>query len=52
MKRKTIHDPEPRTIRPFEVGRPYVTKADDKLYVTVDDTQRGCYVVHPAVVKP
>jgi hypothetical protein len=44
-------DPTPRTIKPFELSRPYVVRHGGRLYTIVLDTQRGEQVAHPAVVE-
>ena len=43
-------DPSPRTIKPFELSRPYVVRHGGRLFTVVRDTQRG-HVAHPAEVE-
>lgn len=43
-------DPSPRTIKSFELKRPYVVRQGGRLYTVVDDVHRGA-VAHPAVVE-
>jgi hypothetical protein len=42
-------DQSPRTIKPFELDRPYVVRQHKRLYTIVNDTELG-YVAHPAKV--
>lgn len=43
-------DPGQRTIKPFELNRPYVVRHGGRLYTVVLDTLRG-HVAHPAEVE-
>lgn len=43
-------DPSPRTVKPFELNRPYVIRRRGRLYTVVLDTHRG-NVAHPAEVE-
>ena len=44
-------DPIPRTIKPFELDRPYVVRHRGRLYTIVLDTRRGERVAHPAEIE-